>query len=235
MTRAKVCGITNREDLAAAVDAGADAVGVITDVHVDTPREVEPSTAADLVAAAPPLVSTVLVTIPESAGRAIELAGAIKPDAVQVYSEFEPSDLRFIRTETGAKVIPALDYDDRERALDYDGVADAILVDSTEDGAGGTGRTGDWVATRELVADLDTPVILAGGLTPDNVADAVEAVDPYGVDVASGVEAEGGRKDHDAVRAFVRNARSAGLAVETDGGTDGDTAENSADRSGGER
>lgn len=222
MTRAKVCGITNEADLRAAVDAGTDAVGVIADVHVDTPREVEPSTAADLVATAPPLVSTVLVTIPESAGRAIELAGAIKPDAIQLYGEFEPSDLRFVRAETDAKVIPALDYDDRERALEYDDVADAILVDSTEDGAGGTGETGDWEATRALVRDLDSPVILAGGLGPENVADAIEAVDPYAVDVASGVEAEGGRKDHDAVRAFVRRTTEAGQRLEADGGGEGE-------------
>jgi phosphoribosylanthranilate isomerase len=80
-------------------------------------------------------------------------------------------------------------------------------VDSIdEDGGGGTGRTHDWEQTRERVADLDTPVVLAGGLTPDNVAEAVATVDPFAVDVATGVERSGGVKDHDAVRAFVRAA-----------------------------
>lgn len=212
MTRVKICGLTREEDLQAAVDAGADAVGTITDVPVETPREIEPSDAADIVAAAPPFVSTTLVVVPESAGRAVELAQAIKPDAIQLYGEFEASDVRFVRAETGAKVIPALDYDERERALDYDEAADAILLDSTEDGAGGTGETGDWEATRDLVDDLDSPVVLAGGLTPENVAEAVRTVEPYAVDVASGVESAGGEKDEAAVRAFVRNAKQAGAA-----------------------
>lgn len=209
MTRVKICGLTRERDLRAAIDAGADAVGVISDVSVDTPREIEPSTAADLVAAAPPFVTTTLVTMPESADRAVDLGRAIEPDAIQLYGGFAATDLRFIRAETGAKVIPALNYDERDRALEYDDAADAILLDSTEDGAGGTGETGDWPVTRDLVAALDSPVVLAGGLTPANVAEAVRTVEPYAVDVASGVEATGGKKDPEAVRAFVREAESA--------------------------
>ena len=217
MVRVKICGVTSEEDLNAAVDAGVDAVGFITDVSVDTPREIDPGRAADLAAAAPPYVTTSLVMMPESPERAVELAATVRPDVIQLHGSFDANQLRFVRAETAAKLVMSVAADDPEVARDYDSVVDALLVDSvTAEGAGGTGETHDWTATRELAAELDSPVVLAGGLTPDNVAEAVETVDPYGIDVASGVEREdeGGTKDHEAVRAFVRNAyRAAGGEV----------------------
>ncbi|SEA12657.1 phosphoribosylanthranilate isomerase [Haloplanus vescus] len=207
MVRSKICGVTTEADLQAVADAGADAVGILTEVSVDTPREVAPERAADLVAAAPPFLSTVLVAMPETASRAVELAGAVTPDAIQLHGDFDETDIRYIRREARADVITAVDADDPDQARRYDDVADAILLDSTtESGAGGTGETHDWQAARDLVADLSSPVVLAGGLTPANVADAVRTVDPYAVDVSSGVEQTGGEKDHDAVRSFLRNA-----------------------------
>jgi hypothetical protein len=83
-----------------------------------------------------------------------------------------------LRAETGAKVIPALDYDERDRALELNDASDALLLDSTEDGAGGTGETGDWEATRELTRELSAPVVLAGGLSPENVREAAQTVRP---------------------------------------------------------
>jgi phosphoribosylanthranilate isomerase len=208
MTRVKICGLTSREDLGAAVAAGADALGFITDVPVDTPREIDSGTAADLVAAAPPFVTTTLVLMPDSPQHAVDLARTIRPDVVQLHCEFDPAELQFVRAETSTKLVVVVDAADPDRAHEVDDVADALLVDSTTDeGAGGTGRTHDWAATRELAAALDSPVVLAGGLTPDNVVEAVETADPYGVDVASGVESSGGSKDHDAVEAFVRAVR----------------------------
>ena len=207
MVRSKICGVTNEADLRAVADAGADAVGIITEVSVETPREVPPERAADLVAAAPPFLSTVLVSMPDTATRAVELAGAVAPDAVQLHGDFDGEEIRYVRREARANVIVALDADDADRVRGYDGVADAVLLDSTtESGAGGTGETHDWHAARALVDALSTPVVLAGGLTPDNVADAVRTVEPYAVDVSSGVERSGGEKDHDAVASFVRNA-----------------------------
>jgi phosphoribosylanthranilate isomerase len=207
MVRAKVCGVTDEADLRAVASAGADAVGVVAEVSVDTPREVEADRAADLVAAAPPFLSTVLVSMPDSPVRAVELAGAVGPDAIQLHGDYDVEDLRYVRREARTDVITAVDAGDVDRAHRYDGVADAILLDSTtDDGAGGTGETHDWRAARDLARDLATPVILAGGLTPANVAEAARTVDPYAVDVASGVERTGGRKDHEAVARFVRNA-----------------------------
>jgi phosphoribosylanthranilate isomerase len=207
MVRSKICGVTNEADLRAVAESGADAVGVITEVSVDTSREVAPDRAADLVAAAPPFLSTVLVSMPDTATRAVELAGAVAPDAIQVHGDFDGEAVRYVRRESRADVITAVDAGEAGRVRSYDGVADAILLDSaTESGAGGTGQTHDWDAARALVDACTTPVVLAGGLTPENVADAVRTVGPYAVDVSSGVERHGGEKDHEAVSAFVRNA-----------------------------
>ncbi|WP_353634292.1 phosphoribosylanthranilate isomerase [Halobacterium sp. NMX12-1] len=206
MTRAKVCGLTNEPDLRAAVDAGADAVGFIADVPVDTPREVSVEQAADLAAAAPPFVTTVLVTMPETPEQAVELVERVNPDAVQLHGDLSAGDVERVAENTRAAVLKTVDAADPEGAR-YDDAADALLVDSVDEaGAGGTGRTHDWDATREFADSVDSPVVLAGGLTPENVAEAVATVDPFAVDVASGVEKTGGEKDHDAVRQFVASA-----------------------------
>ena len=207
MARVKICGLTRDADLRAAIDAGADAVGVITEVPVDSPREVDPAKAADLLADVPPFVTATLVTMPEDADHAVDLVRAIRPDAIQLHGEFSEEDIGYIRAETGIKVIPAIDYTDTDRAHALDEAADAILVDSTQaDGAGGTGETHDWEATAELAETLTSPVVLAGGLTPDNVAEAVRVAAPFAVDVASGVERDPGAKDHTALATFVQNA-----------------------------
>jgi len=207
MTRVKICGITRPADLRAAAEAGADAVGLISGVPVDTPREIDAATAADLAAGAPPFVTTTLVTMPDEPGEAVDLARTVAPDAIQLHGEFSPEEVGYVRAETEAKVVLAVGADEPDRARELDEAADALLVDSTTDGgAGGTGETHDWAATGELAADLASPVILAGGLTAENVAEAVAIAEPFAVDVASGVELEGGRKDHNAVARFVANA-----------------------------
>ena len=205
-TRVKVCGITDERDRDLAVRAGADALGFLVDVPVDSPREITADRASALIAGLSPLVTSVLVTMPESADRALQLCERTGADAVQVHGRLDPSALASLRERTDRSVIAAVDADDP--VVDHASVADAVLVDSTgEDGAGGTGRTHDWSRTAELRAELDVPLILAGGLTPANVGSAVEAVDPFAVDAASGLETSPGQKDPDAVRAFVRAAR----------------------------
>jgi phosphoribosylanthranilate isomerase len=213
MTRVKICGCTDERDVEAAVDAGADAVGVISDVSVDTGREVDPDRAADLLAAVPPFVTGVLVTMPATPEEAVDLAERIGPDAVQLHGDLPRGDLAYLAAKLDARVL---------RSVDADGAADAsadvvdgLVVDSLDEaGAGGTGETHDWDRTRAATEDLALPVVLAGGLTPDNVAAAVRAVDPFAVDVAGGVEradpADGpGRKDPLAVERFVRRAMEA--------------------------
>ncbi|MXV63344.1 phosphoribosylanthranilate isomerase [Natronorubrum sp. JWXQ-INN-674] len=210
MTRVKICGLTGEDDLQTAVDAGADAVGIICDVPVDTPREVPLERARELVAAAPPFVTTVLVTMPSGPERAIELVDAVEPDAIQLHGSFRSGDLAYLRAKIDSLLLLAVDADDAAAAETYDDVVDGLIVDTPgEDGGGGTGRTHDWDRTRTAAADLESPVILAGGLTPENVEAAVQTVEPFAVDVASGVEADGGIKDPEAVRSFVDRAKSA--------------------------
>ncbi|SFC73685.1 phosphoribosylanthranilate isomerase [Halobiforma haloterrestris] len=209
-TRTKICGLTNERDLETAVEAGADAVGVVCDVPVETPREVSVERAKRLVDAVPPFVTAVLVTMPDDPGAAIDLVETVEPDAVQLHGGFAAGDLGYLRSRVDAAVLYAVDADEPDAASTYDDVVDALVVDTAdEDGGGGTGETHDWDRTRAVAADLESPLILAGGLTPDNVAAAVRTVDPFAVDVASGVEATGGEKDADAVRSFVERAANA--------------------------
>lgn len=212
--RVKICGHTHAADVRASVEAGADAIGVVADVPVDTPREVGIERAADLVDAVSPLVASVLVTMPDDAERAIDLVERVRPDALQIHGPFDPDDLARVHAAIDGPVIGSVDPADLDRTREYPPVADTVLVDSTDaSGAGGTGRTHDWERTRELTADLDVPIVLAGGLTPENVGRAVETVEPFGVDVASGVASGDGRKDHDAVARFVANAKRAGSVI----------------------
>jgi phosphoribosylanthranilate isomerase len=205
MTRVKICGITRGADRDAAVAAGADALGFIVDVAVDTPREIERTRARDLVDGAPPFVSTVLVTMPDAVQDAVSLQETVGADAIQVHGTLAPPFVGGLRERVDVDVLVAVGPDADLAA--YAEVADALLVDSVdEEGGGGTGETHDWEATRGAVDGLDAPVVLAGGLTPENVEDAIGTVAPYAVDTASGVEHEGGIKDHEAVRAFVVNA-----------------------------
>lgn len=216
--RVKICGITRAEDRDAAVRAGADAVGFITEVPVETPRELDPDRAASLVDGVPPFVTAVLVTMPDSVQEAVSLQAKIGADVIQIHGGLSPEKLGGLGKRVDAGVVAAVDADQPD-IEEYAAMADAILVDSTDDrGAGGTGEPHDWTRTREHVEQLETPIVLAGGLTPDNVGVAVDTVRPFAVDTATGIEHgdtsrnEGGssgdvQKDHDAMAAFIANAR----------------------------
>jgi len=210
-TRAKVCGISNEEDLRVAVEAGADAVGFVVSVPIDSPREITPERAHELIERVAPFVTSVAVTMPETPEAATSLVEEVGPDALQVHAA-SPTEVAAIRETIAVPVIAAIDVDTESE--EFSAVADALLIDSLDAaGAGGTGETGDWERAREIVAASSVPVILAGGLGPENVAEAVETVQPFAVDVASGVEERGGKKDPDAVRAFVERGTTGNAAV----------------------
>lgn len=212
-TRVKICGITREADRHAAVRAGADALGFIVDVPVETPRELPAERAAELIAGTEPFVTSVVVTMPERVDDATRVQEQVGADVIQVHGGLSSGEIEALKKQVSAAIVVAVGEDDPELQA-YGEVADALLVDSTdEDGGGGTGRTHDWNRTRQVVEQVETPVVLAGGLTPENVGEAIETVQPYGVDTATGVEREGGRKDHDAVNAFVRQTRRAGVSI----------------------
>lgn len=194
MTRVKICGNTSRRDVAAALDAGADAVGFVTEVPVETHRNLDRDEAGVLVADVPPFVTSVLVIMPDDVDQAERLVAATGPDAVQVHSGLDADAVAALRRRTETPTIRTLDADDLpDAAALADDPCDAYLVDASgERGRGGTGETADWRAARRFVRRVDAPVVLAGGLTPANVADAVETVRPFAVDVSSGVEPDGG-------------------------------------------
>ena len=210
--RVKICGLRSEHDLDIAVSAGADAVGLLCSVPVDTPREIDVEHASTLAASTPPFVTSVLVTMPNSVDEALDLLTTIEPDAIQIHGDLSVSSIAEIATEF--PVIRALSVTDSEHIHRTASVADAILLDSVDEtGAGGTGETHDWDRAADVVESLDIPVILAGGLTPKNVTTAINQVRPYAVDVASGVEDEHG-KDPTAVHSFIEAARNSSIEVE---------------------
>ncbi len=202
--RVKVCGITNKEDLEVAVDAGADALGFVVDVP-ESPRSISLDRARDLVEETPPFVQGVLVSVFDTVDRLETLCSCLAPDAVQVTGTL-PRDATCEQFR-GIQVIHAVAVNDQAGVVLPSAMrCDAVLTDSCVPGAhGGTGKPHNWNVSRaikELIAP--TPLILAGGLTPGNVRAAIETVRPYAVDVSSGVEARAGIKDPAKIRAFIQ-------------------------------
>ncbi len=210
-TRVKLCGLTTPADVAAAVDAGADALGF--NFHPPSPRYVDPRQARPLLRAVPPFLDTVGVFVEQPYRQVCAVAYQLGLRSVQWVGERPPvEDTAPFPLVAAFRVRDAADRDaigaflDRCRSAGC--LPSAVLIDAHVPGQyGGTGRTAPW----ELLAGWDpgVPLILAGGLTPENVADAVRAVRPYGVDVASGIESSPGRKDADKMRRFVDAVRTA--------------------------
>ncbi|RJR42101.1 MAG: phosphoribosylanthranilate isomerase [Deltaproteobacteria bacterium] len=200
MVRVKICGITNLEDAMLAAHLGADALGFI--FYPPSPRSVEPEAAKNIIAQLPPFVTTVGVFVDEDAAKVKELAAAVGLDWLQLHGKETPEYCRSL----GRRVIKAFRIRDNNSLSEmktYRGVAQAFLLDTYKKGqVGGTGETFNWDLALE--AKKSGPIILAGGLTAENIAQAIVAVQPFAVDVASGVEAAPGRKDPGALRAFFK-------------------------------
>ncbi|MBE0521201.1 MAG: phosphoribosylanthranilate isomerase [Candidatus Methanoperedenaceae archaeon] len=215
--KVKICGIKSESELSLALDAGADAVGFITDVPVETPRKISLELAASLISKVPVFVTSVMVIMPQDADHALEMIGKAKPSAVQVHNDMSLSELKIIK-ESGIKLIKTLkvSQDSDPEALvkkvnELEGTADAVLLDTALGGkTGGTGVTHNWDVSAVVVRRSPIPIILAGGLIPENVGEAVKTVRPYAVDTASGVET-GGIKDEQKVTEFTRNAKIHGI------------------------
>ncbi len=201
MVKIKICGITSLDDALAAVDAGADALGFV--FYGKSPRNLNPMQASAIIAKLPPFVQTVGLFVNEEAEQANWTADFCGLDLVQLHGDEEPEYCQDIRR----RVIKAFRVQSMESItpLRKYPVAGYLLDAWCPDCYGGTGKTFNWdvaEAAREF-----GPVILAGGLTPDNVRQAVERVRPYAVDVSSGVESAPGKKDHGKVREFIRRAK----------------------------
>lgn len=197
MVWVKVCGVRTRADVEAACDAGADAVGLML---AASPRQITPDRARSLIEHA--ACETVLVTVDATATEILDLAGFTGSSGVQLHGANA--------AEAGAAAVKAGLSVFRPRAVadhvDLDDIPSSQipLLDTAHPALhGGTGRIFDW----SLTAGVTRHFVLAGGLTPDNVASAVAAVEPWGVDASSGLESSPGVKDHDMIRRYVQEAK----------------------------
>lgn len=203
MVRIKICGITHIDDALQACACGADALGLV--FYEKSSRCVTREQARAIVAALPPFVTTVGLFVNERPETIREIVDFCGLDVIQLHGDEGPEACRFpprrvlkaLRVKGGESLAGVEDYD-----------VSALLLDAWHPHSyGGTGRLGDWEVAARFAAER--PVILAGGLNPENVAEAIRRVRPYGVDVSSGVESAPGRKDPALVAAFIRNARAA--------------------------
>ena len=203
MVRVKICGITNSEDARAAVECGADALGFV--FFRESPRFVTPEDASSIIRSLPAFVVSVGVFVNERRQDIESILSYTGVDVVQLHGDETPDMCMLSRRVVKAFRVKSLDsLAPIER---FRGLVSAFLLDTyTPDTLGGTGRIFNWDVALE--AKQFGRVILAGGLTPDNVAAAVDHVRPYAVDVSSGVELRKGKKDHDRMKRFIERAKS---------------------------
>jgi phosphoribosylanthranilate isomerase len=209
VTRIKVCGIMDQSELLHAVRAGVDAVGFVVEID-DSRHCLAVSEAADLIKHVPVFTKSVAVIAPENVDEAKELAKRTQSDVLQVHGSLSPEDLAELKKRIPQKIVAAVAAGSKD-VLSFACSADAILLDTLVNGKlGGTGTVHDWNQSADLAKRLNVPAILAGGLNPGNVAEAILKVRPYAVDVSSGTET-GGKKDPEKILSFVREVRSCPL------------------------
>jgi phosphoribosylanthranilate isomerase len=211
MVRIKICGIKNSDDAHAVADAGADFLGFHVGL-IGARSPLEPVDAG-LIMREMPHGSPVAVTSVSEPDRLVELARKTGATVLQLYGDATPQQIAQVKAAMPSiivwKVINVAGDEAIAQAKAYEGVADAIVLDKTRsDGArGGSGQTLDWEVAKKIVEAVSTPVILAGGLNPENVAEAIRTVRPYGVDVNSGVSNPDGSKDLEKVKRFIERAK----------------------------
>jgi len=201
MVKVKICGITNQDDALWAVDCGADALGFI--FYDKSPRFINPNKAKEIISSLPPLVSTVGVFVNEDFNEIRDIAQLTGLTAIQLHGDESPSYCKLIE----GKLIKAIRVKN-EQSLDLikKYKVDAFLLDSfNKESYGGSGLTFEWGLAKK--AKQFGKIILAGGLTANNVSEAIDKVSPYGVDVSSGVEKSPGIKDKQKVRDFISKAK----------------------------
>jgi phosphoribosylanthranilate isomerase len=227
--RVKICGITNLHDALLCIDAGADSLGFVTEYPIPVPWNLKRDKTRMLISKLPPFISSTVVTT-GNLNRILEIARETHPDVIQLHGEEKLSDIGKAvdaLEEDGIRIIKALSIDvdsnkayfevseplEAVHALQESGV-DAMVLDSrTRSKPAGTGVPLSWKIAREIRDEISIPVILAGGLTRENVGNAIEMVNPYAVDVITGVEASPGDKDPEKVRGFIEAAKGCGESI----------------------
>ncbi|HEY1111259.1 MAG TPA: phosphoribosylanthranilate isomerase [Opitutaceae bacterium] len=212
--RVKICGVKRVEDMRIAAAAGADAIGLLVGQRHPSGDFISVELAARIAAACPPFVTPVIVTHVEDVGGIHALASGAGVSTIQVHSDLSPAGVRALRELGRYRLLKAYHVTGQESLAygeAYRGIVDGFVLDSLNAATGqvgGTGLTHDWALSRAIVERYpDVPVILAGGLKPENVAAAAAQVRPYGVDVNSGTKGSDGWKNKARCEAFVREAR----------------------------
>lgn len=204
--RIKICGITRPEDALAAAASGADAIGLV--FYPGSPRFIDTDNAAAIVSVLPPLISKVGLFVNQNRSEIRSVLNQVSLDYLQFHGEESPEEcsrydkpyIKSIRMDDNVKLASEVER--------YRGSSCLLLDAHVEGMVGGTGKTFDWT---KIPVSLNKPIILAGGLTPGNVKAAINRVNPYGVDVSSGVEKSKGIKDPDKMALFIREVLTASL------------------------
>ena len=223
MTRVKICGLMTEKDVHMCAKAGADAVGFVTEYPISVPWNISRDEARDLAALTPPFMTTTAV-VGGPAETILQIAETVRPNLLQLHGDetlAEIGQICLALENTGTKVIKALRIDidtgkakfaiedplEAVKVLAATGISGLVVDSKTASRPAGTGVPLDWEIVQKMAALISIPLILAGGLTVQNVTAAIERVRPYGVDIISGVEKAPGVKDEQRVVQFVRTAK----------------------------
>ena len=227
MTRVKICGLKSKAEIDLCASAGADAIGFVTEYPVPVPWNLSRTRARELVRLAPPYITTT-AEVGGSVTSILRIAETVKPNFLQLHgdeTEEEVEQICLVAADQGTKVIKVLRIDvdtgrarfsvsdplEAAKVLSETGISGLAVDSKTANRPAGTGVALDWSTVARISSAIQTPLILAGGLTIQNVAEAVERVRPYGVDVISGVEKTTGVKDPERVCRFVRTVKQIGM------------------------
>lgn len=213
-TRVKICGIQTEAEAMMAIAAGADALGFLVGITHRAEDKIAPERCRELIRTLPPFVSKVMVTHLTDPGELAKISAFVGADTLQLHEDLSVEKIVTLKEKLSyLKLIKAVHVEGKKeecirKALRFEPYVDAILVDTrTADRVGGTGRTHDWSISAAIREALSKPLILAGGLKTENLRAAIETVNPYGVDVNSGVEGPSGEKDKEKITQFVRMAK----------------------------
>lgn len=202
MTKVKICGITNLEDALLSLKFGADALGF--NFYAKSPRYITPENAREIIEQLPQNILKVGVFVNEKLEKICEIAETAKLDALQLHGEETPEFAKELKQKTNLEIIKAFRVSPAfkpEDVLNYE--VDAILLDAYNPKEhGGTGETFDWEIAKK-VKEIFPKMYLAGGLSPENIANAILQVKPFAVDACSGLESEKGKKDREILAAFI--------------------------------
>ncbi|MBS3815698.1 MAG: phosphoribosylanthranilate isomerase [Hadesarchaea archaeon] len=215
MVKVKICGLTRTQDVGIIRESGADMLGVIVNAKIPTPRNLDYEKAREILDKVPSGIKKVVVGMPKDLSEGIEIIDKLNPDYFQMHSYPNLSEVKELKKATGKKLILTISIPQEvsneneiiSSAKEVSKVSDFILLDTKGPAGGETGKVHDWSVSRKIREEISTPVFLAGGLTPSNVNKAIKKVQPYGVDVASGVESKPGIKNSKKVREFVNNSK----------------------------